>query len=55
MSVLYNLLNDLLVICRKGCLIKPIIRFPLFIQLLICFLNFSSVSKLYLGLSSYHY
>ena len=37
--------TDLQLICKNECLIKPVIRFPLFIQSLICFLNFSSVSK----------
>ena len=40
MRVLDNLLNDLLVIRKNERLIKPVIRFPLLIQLLICFLNF---------------
>ena len=45
MRVLKSLLNDLQLICKNERLIKPVIRFPLFIQSFMCFLNFSSVLK----------
>ena len=42
MRVLKSLLNDLQFIPINERLIKPVIRFPLFIQSFMCFLNFSS-------------
>ena len=41
-SVLYILLNDLLVICKNERLINPVTLFPLFIQSLMCLPNFKS-------------